>query len=115
MFFGDVYFGRYIDDWSKASDLKEAHPFSGLESFKREDYDAWIANLECPVTTTYRSSAQQNANLMFSCLPEYIPEARKWFDVFSLANNHTDNMEHVEGFQQKLYYLIKKNQYLRFL
>ena len=29
MFFGDVYFGRYIDDWSQASDLKYAYPFSG--------------------------------------------------------------------------------------
>ena len=98
-FFGDVYWGRYVDDWSKASDLGFAYPFSGLESFDKGD-QVWIANLECPVTTTYFTSRQQDSTLKFSCLPEYVPEAAKHFDVFSLANNHTDNMEEVDGLEQ---------------
>ena len=74
--------------------------FRVLDTFGRENYDAWIANLECPVTSTYRSAQKQNSTLYFSCMPDYLPEARKWFDIFSLANNHTDNMERIDGFQQ---------------
>ncbi|MFM5962482.1 MAG: hypothetical protein ACKOQ2_35940 [Dolichospermum sp.] len=37
MFFGDVFWGRYIDDWSKASPLKYSYPFSGLSSLEREN------------------------------------------------------------------------------
>jgi Bacterial capsule synthesis protein PGA_cap len=97
LFFGDVFWGRYIDDWSKASPLNEAYPFSGLNTFDRELYDAWIADLECPITDQYINSTVQEDTLSFSCLPEYLPEAAKWFDAFTLANNHTDNMQSYLG------------------
>lgn len=97
LWFGDVFWGRYVDDWSKTSPLKTAYPFSGLNTFEREKYDAWIADLECPITQKYIDSATQDDTLSFSCLPEYTPEASKWFTAFTLANNHTDNMG-VEGF-----------------
>ncbi len=100
LFFGDVFWGRYVDDWSKASDLKFAYPFSGLSSFNRQDYQAWIADLECPVTSTYINSASQDNLLKFSCPIEYTVEAAKWFNAFTLANNHTDNMEEVNGLAQ---------------
>ena len=45
LFLGDVFWGRYVNDWSMASPLKTAYPFSRLGEFKRESYDAWIANL----------------------------------------------------------------------
>jgi Bacterial capsule synthesis protein PGA_cap len=104
LYFGNVYFGRYIDDWSKASPLKFAFPFSGLKTLEREKYDSWLAGLECPITPTYKSSPEQEADLMFTCLPDYIPEAKKWFDVFGLANNHTDNMG-LDGISQTHKYL----------
>jgi poly-gamma-glutamate synthesis protein (capsule biosynthesis protein) len=107
LFFGDVFWGRYIDDWSKQSELKTAYPFSGLRSLEREKYQAWIADLECPITTTYLSSAQQDSQLKFSCPAEYTPEAAKWFSAFTLANNHTDNMEEVQGLQQTRDHLEK--------
>jgi poly-gamma-glutamate synthesis protein (capsule biosynthesis protein) len=93
LFMGDVFWGRYINDWSQASKLKEAYPFSGLKSFHRDDYDAWVANEECPSIREAKplSSAQQDALLSFNCSPSYLPEAKKWFTAFSLANNHTDN------------------------
>jgi Bacterial capsule synthesis protein PGA_cap len=100
LFFGDVFWGRYVDDWSKASSLKFAYPFSGLSSFNRENYQAWIANLECPITTTYLNSATQDNLLKFSCPTEYTAEAAKWFNAFTLANNHMDNMEEVNGLAQ---------------
>jgi hypothetical protein len=100
LFFGDVFWGRYIDDWSKASTLKTAYPFSGLSTFDRNKYDAWIADMECPITSTYRDSAAQDDDLKFSCPVEYTSEAAKWFNAFTLANNHTDNMEEVNGLDQ---------------
>jgi hypothetical protein len=100
MFFGDVFWGRYVDDWSKASPLKTAYPFSGLGTLQREKYDAWIADLECPITSTYLSSATQDGQLKFSCPVEYTSEAAKWFNAFTLANNHMDNMQEVDGLKQ---------------
>lgn len=92
LFFGNVYWGRYINDWSMASPLKEAYPFSRLDEFKRNRYDAWIAGLECPtVADFHQTSAQEDATLSFNCSPKYLPEAAKWFTAFTLANNHTDN------------------------
>lgn len=92
MFFGDVYWGRYINDWSQASPLKEAYPFSRLNEFNRQDYDAWIADLECPtVEGVTMSSAVEDDTLTFNCAPKYLPEVAKWFTAFSNANNHSDN------------------------
>ena len=89
---GDTFWGRYTHDWSMASPLKYAYPFSGLHTFERDRYDAWIADIVCPVTNNPKtSSAVQEATLTFDCEPKYLPEAKKWFTVFDVANNHTDN------------------------
>jgi len=105
MFFGDVFWGRYVNDWSMASDLKEAYPFSGLHTLNREKYQAWIGSLNCPITDNQVSSTEQEALLMFNCTPNYLPEAAKWFNVFSLANSHTDNQGGMEGFNRTKTYL----------
>jgi poly-gamma-glutamate synthesis protein (capsule biosynthesis protein) len=92
LFFGNVYFSRYINDWSMASPLKFSYPFSRLNEFGRENYDAWITGLECPtVAGLQQTSAAEDATLSFNCNPEYLKEARKWFTAVTLANNHTDN------------------------
>jgi hypothetical protein len=91
---GDVYWGRYINDWSQQSELKYAYPFSRLAEFEREKYDAWINDLECPITNNPKvSSAVEDTTLSFDCSPEYLPEAKKWFTAMTLANNHTDNQD----------------------
>lgn len=91
---GDVYWGRYINDWSMASPLKYAYPFSRLNEFERDKYDAWIADMECPITNNPKlTSAQEDNYLTFDCSPAYLPEAKKWFTAFTLANNHTDNQK----------------------
>lgn len=105
LFAGDVFWGRYIHDWSEASDLKTKYPFSALQTFEPEKYDAWIANLECPITKETLDSSTQENLLKFACRPEYLQEAAKYFKVFSLANNHTDNMEEYEGFKQTRQFL----------
>lgn len=100
LFFGNAYWGRYINDWSMASPLKEAYPFSRLDEFKRDQYDAWIAGLECPTVAGFKqTSAQEDSTLSFNCSPNYLPEAAKWFTAFTLANNHTDNRG-VAGFEE---------------
>lgn len=98
--FGDVYWGRYINDWSKASELKFTYPFSRLAEFERDKYDAWVNDMECPITNNPKvSSAVEDSTLQFDCSPDYLPEAKKWFDVMTLANNHTDN-QGIEGFTE---------------
>ncbi len=100
LFFGNAYWGRYINEWSQKSELKYAYPFSRLNEFHREIYDAWIAGLECPVTAGVNpTAAEEEAALSFNCRPEYLPEAAKWFTAFTLANNHTDN-QGVNGFSE---------------
>jgi Bacterial capsule synthesis protein PGA_cap len=103
--FGNVFWGRYIDDWSagrvatKDSKRDYSYPFSGLSTFDKSKYNAWFAGLECPITDNFVSSFDQDNNLKFNCLPGYVSEAKKWFDGFTLANNHIDNMEEFEGYK----------------
>jgi poly-gamma-glutamate synthesis protein (capsule biosynthesis protein) len=98
LFTGNVFWGRYMNDWSQASDLGTAYPFSRLGEFDRDGYDAWISGLECPtVPGIAPTSAEQEAALAFNCSPEYLPEAARWFTAFSLGNNHTDN-QGADGF-----------------
>lgn len=100
LFTGNIYWGRYLNDWSKASNLGTAYPFSRLHEFDRESYQNWIAGLECPLVAGLNlTSAQEEANLSFNCSPNYLPEAAKWFNVVTLANNHTDN-QGPEGFTE---------------
>jgi len=100
LFTGNVYWGRYINDWSMASPLKYTYPFSRLSEFNREKYNAWISGLECPLVSGVNlTSAEEDSTLSFNCSPEYLPEAAKWFTAFTLANNHTDN-QGAEGFTE---------------
>lgn len=88
---GDVYWGRKMNDWSQASQLKQAYPFSQLKQFNRDSYDAWIANLECPSVPGKDQAADDASLVNFNCSPTYLTEASKWFTAFSLANNHASN------------------------
>ncbi len=108
-FFGNIYFSRYINDWSMASPEKFAYPFSRMDEFGRENYDAWISGLECPTVAGFQqTSAQEDATLSFNCNPEYLKEAKKWFTAVSLANNHTDN-QGLEGFTETQRHLDANN------
>lgn len=92
LYTGNIFWGRYINDWSMKSPLKTAYPFSRLNEFDRDSYDAWITGLECPTVAGFsQTSAQENTTLSFNCSPDYLPEAAKWFTITTLANNHTDN------------------------
>ena len=107
---GDVFWGRYMNDWSMKSPLKYAYPFSGLSTFGRENYDAWVADLECPsVPGLNMTSSEMEATLTFNCDPAYLSEAAKWFTVFSNANNHSDNQAAQTGLDATWAELDKNN------
>jgi len=109
LWFGFVFWGRYINDWAMASPLKEVYPFSRLSDFEKDKYNAWIAQLDCPITDRVIDSKTMDQTLMFNCTPNYLPEVSKWFEVFGLANSHTSNMDGLRGFQTTREYLDKYN------
>ena len=41
LFTGNIYWGRYLNDWSRKSDLGTAYSFSRLHEFNRESYQNW--------------------------------------------------------------------------
>lgn len=95
---GDVFWGRRMNDWSQQSSLKEKYPFSRLHEFEREKYDAWIANFECPSVPGVKHPIGYVPQLWeFNCDADYLPEFAKWFDIVSLANNHTSNQKREIG------------------
>lgn len=122
LFTGNIFWARYIDDmaFQKANNVQTLPqskndkrdynlPFSGLSSIIDDSFDAVIGGLECPITNKYVDSKTQNRLLKFSCLPEYLPMARKFFDIFSLANNHMNDMEEIGGFKNTQTELEKYN------
>lgn len=93
MFNGTIYWARAIEKWATRQDgsIDYAQPFSGLDTFRREAYDAWVADLECPVTDKLVPYDEQISSLVFNCRPSFLPFATKYFNIIDLANNHTDN------------------------
>lgn len=109
MFTGNIFVSRYINDWSMVSPLKYAYPFSRLNEFNRDSYNAWIAGLECPMKSNFQqTSAEEDETLSFNCSPNYLPELKKWFNIVTLANNHTDN-QGAEGFDETRHNLDSAN------
>lgn len=100
LFLGNTFWGRYTHEYAMKSPLGYAYPFSRLHELQRDDYDAWISGLECPMkASVHMTAAEQEENLQFNCSPDFLPEAKKWFTAFSLANNHTDN-QGADGFEE---------------
>lgn len=91
MFVGDIFWGRAIERAANASGQGPAYIYSGLKIEDKSGYDMWVGDMECPVTDRNISYQTQVDSLLFNCRPEYLSETSKWFDVLSLANNHTDN------------------------
>lgn len=101
LFTGNSFWARYIERAARRSNDPLTFPFARLHEFDRESYDAWITGLECPVTEKGKdlSGEYMNKTLTFNCDPEFVPEFAKWFDIVTLANNHTDNMG-ADGFSE---------------
>lgn len=104
LFTGTTFWGRRTNKKARASELGVKYPFSNLDSMRREDYDAWIGGLECPVTDNGHDDYAEENLFEFNCDPDYLPEAQKYFTAFLLGNNHTDN-QGPEGFAKTKEYL----------
>ena len=88
-FVGEVFWGREIQIKSLESPLKYAFPFSGLSKPLHDSIDNWVGDMECPVTYEDVPYEIQVDDLRLNCRPEFLSEAAKWFNVLSLANNHS--------------------------
>lgn len=110
LFNGTVVWARYMQQWSKNPDgtLNYAYPFSGLDTFNRQAYDAWTADLECASGAEEISDASAINDLIFNCRPEFLPEAAKYFTFLNLANNHSDNLGQ-DGLEETRANLAKNN------
>lgn len=86
LFHGTIAWDRAIE---RDAGSNYARPFSLLNTFDKAKYDAWIADLECPSTDDYIPYQTQVDSLIFNCPTKFNAEARKYFDILNLANNHT--------------------------
>jgi hypothetical protein len=85
---GTVTWARAVE---KIANGNYSQPFSMLDTFNRSQYDAWSTDFECPITINNVTYQTQVDKLIFNCRPEFLPAASKYFNIFDLANNHTDN------------------------
>lgn len=105
--------GRYLFNgtiaWDRALETSSKNDinwlFSKLDTFDRSKYDAWIADLECPVTNKVIPYQTQVDSLIFNCPPKFIEPASKYFDIVNLANNHTGDLSR-ESFYETQQHLV---------
>lgn len=93
LFSGTIVLARAVELLARNSSGQKdfGQPFSRLDSFEREKYDAWSTDFECPITDNVVPYQTQIDSLVFNCRPEFLPELTKYFNLFNLANNHSDN------------------------
>jgi hypothetical protein len=108
LFNGTIFWGRAIEKWSQNPDgtYDYAHPFSQLKTFNRDKYDAWVADLECPVLDIEIPYQVQVDQLKFNCRPEFLTEAVKYFNIIDLANNHSGD-QGLDGYTKTQETVIK--------
>jgi poly-gamma-glutamate synthesis protein (capsule biosynthesis protein) len=90
LFSGTVVPARAVENEARRADgsIDYDQPFSQLDSFNPGQYDAWVVDMECPITTANIGYREQVANTVFNCRPEFLPAMSKYFTHFNLANNH---------------------------
>lgn len=86
LFNGTVTWTRGVE---QQAGTDASQPFSQLDTFHRQDYDAWTASLECPITSNTLTFREEVDNLVFNCPQRFLPPATKYFGIYDLANNHT--------------------------
>lgn len=74
-------------------------PFSQLNTLEPEKYDAWMTELECPVTEAELSFRQQVDTLVFNCPVGFTEPLVEYFELISLANNHSGDLG-LEAFEE---------------
>lgn len=90
LFSGTVVPARAVENEARRADgsVDYNQPFSQFDSFNPQQYNGWVADMECPVTDANIPYRQQVANTVFNCRPEFLTAMSKYFTVLNLANNH---------------------------
>jgi len=106
LFTGDIMLDRAV--WLKTIEAGDYfYPFKNLDYFF--DYDLRIGNLEGAITNFKSiSNGTGGSRFFFTFSPEFLPAFKKYFSIFDLANNHTDNFE-ATGLKQTRDFLIESN------
>jgi hypothetical protein len=94
---GTVTWARAVEQQARG-DFNQ--PFSMLDTFSRDQYDAWSIDFECPITNNVVPYQTQISSLIFNCRPEFLPAAAKYFNIFDLANNHSSDQGGEAGLAQ---------------
>ncbi len=94
LFNGTIVLARGVELYARG-DYNQ--PFSQMDTFHRDAYDAWSTDFECPVTDTIVPYQTQVNFLNFNCSPKFLPALTKYFNLINLANNHTDNQDGQNG------------------
>ena len=102
LFNGTVVIARAVEKYARG-DYNQ--PFSQLDTFNPKLYDGWSTDFECPITPNVVPYQQQIDSLTFNCRPEFLPGLTKYFNLFDLANNHTDNQGGQDGIASTRKYL----------
>jgi len=97
---GEVFWGRQMERIALAQDQPYEYLFAKLATLDRDEYDAWLAHMECPITDADIPFGTQATALVFNCRPEFLEEFKEWFTAVSLANNHMDNVKGEAGLKQ---------------
>lgn len=97
LFNGTVTWARAVEQQARGD---YSQPFSKLDTFNRDMYDAWSTDFECPITNNTVPYRTQIENLIFNCRPEFLPYASKYFDIYNLANNHTYDQNGKKGLEE---------------
>ncbi len=105
LFNGTTVWARAVEKYANG---KYTQPFSQLDTLNRSAYDAWSTDFECPVTDNIVPYQTQIEKLVFNCRPEFLPEASKFFNLYDLANNHTDNQGGQTGILSTRTYMDKQ-------
>ncbi len=91
IFVGDIMLDRNVFNAVKRAGLNYEFPFLKIAPALAQ-YDLRIANLEGPMTSTPFNMKRAEA-MSFTFNPAFAPALVKYFDVVSLANNHTYNFQ----------------------
>lgn len=96
LFNGTIVLARMVER-AAGNDLSQ--PFSGMNTFEPEKYDAMTLDWECPTTEDIIPYETQVSSLLFNCHKKWLPEVSKLFEIVSLANNHSSDLG-AEAFDQ---------------
>lgn len=100
---GDIMLDRNVSILTEQSGDYN-YPFSKIELLFK-GIDTRLANLEGTITNFSSTSIKDNG-LKFTFSPRFLEVLKNYFDVFSLANNHTQDFGE-NGFQQTQDFLRK--------